>query len=116
MEIAMKKKIMCLLIVVLAGVFFLPVLLTVLNSFTLQSQAAEYDKVTILKPQGFSLVGYYNILVETAWFLKGFWNSVLYAGVITLLNVLVSVPAAYAFREAEFRGKKALYFFYIVLI
>lgn len=112
----MKKKVMLLFVCVLAGLFLLPVILTVLNSFTLQSQPTELATMAILQPQGFSLVGYYNILVEAAWFLKGFWNSVFYAAVITLLNVLVSVPAAYAFREAEFRGKRALYFFYIVLM
>ncbi|MBQ9119202.1 MAG: carbohydrate ABC transporter permease [Lachnospiraceae bacterium] len=112
----MKKKVRVIVIGILAVVFFLPVLLTVLNSFTMQPEVAEPESIALWKPQGVSLVGYYNILVETGWFLKGFWNSVLYAGVTTLLNVLVSIPAAYAFREAEFKGKRALYFFYIVLM
>lgn len=97
----MKRKITILFVVVLAGIFLFPVLLTLFRSFVQGS---------------FSVVGYYDILVEEAWFLRGFWNSVFYAAVITFFNTVICVPAAYAFREADFKGKGALYFFYIILM
>lgn len=67
-------------------------------------------------PKNFSFTGYYNIFIESTWYLRGFWNSMLYALVITICNIFVSVPAAYAFHEVSFRLKKALYFFYLVLM
>lgn len=94
------------LILLLAFLFLFPALFTLLRSFV-QSDGNGV---------GFSLVGYYDILVEESWYLRSFWNSVFYAGVITLLNLVFCIPAAYAFREADFRGKRALYFFYIILM
>ena len=105
----MKKKIMVLFVIILTGIFLFPVFLTLFRSFL-------YGDLAGVGTSCLSLVGYYDILVEEAWYLRGFWNSVCYAAVITVLNTAVSVPAAYAFREAGFRGKEALYFFYIILM
>ena len=99
----MKKKVVGFLVLLFAGIFLFPALYTLLRSF-------------VQEGGGFSLVGYYDILVEETWYLRGFWNSVFYAGVITVLNLVVCLPAAYAFREADFRGKGALFFFYIILM
>lgn len=107
----MKKKIVGFLVLLLAGIFLFPALFTVFRSFTQGGGVFGMEGAG-----GLSLAGYYDILVEEAWYLCGFWNSVLYAGVITVLNLAVCLPAAYAFREADFRGKGALYFFYIVLM
>lgn len=112
----MKKKLILGVVVVVSMAFLFPVVFTVISSFMMKPELTQVEKASQLAPNGFSVEGYYNILIETVWFLQGFWNSILYAVVITVLNVLISVPAAYAFHEAEFRGKKALYFFYIVLM
>ncbi len=121
----MKKKITILFVVVFAGIFLFPVLLTIFRSFVQAGGAggsvADTGTLGIGTASGsgrggFSLVGYYDILVEKAWFLQGFWNSVFYAVVITFFNALVCIPAAYAFHEADFKGKGALYFFYIILM
>lgn len=104
----MKRKIKVLFVLILTGIFLFPVFFTVFRSFLIMEPGEGASRL--------SLVGYYDILVEEAWYLRGFWNSVCYAAVITILNTIISIPAAYAFKEADFRGKGALYFFYIILM
>lgn len=104
----MKRKIKVLFVLILIGIFLFPVFFTVFRSFLIMEPEEGASRL--------SLVGYYDILVEEAWYLRGFWNSVCYAAVITILNTIISIPAAYAFKEADFRGKGALYFFYIILM
>lgn len=100
----------------MAVLFLLPVLLTVLHSFTLQSVDEEAFCLKSLIPGRFNLTGYYDLLVEDSNVLRNFWNSVFYAVLITIGNIIISVPAAYAFKESKFKGKDALFFFYIVLM
>ena len=99
-----------------AVLFLLPVVLTVLHSFAVQKVEPDLFYLESLFPKKFDLTGYYDLLVEDSQVLRNFWNSVLYALVITVLNILVSVPAAYSFSQAKFRWKEALFFFYIVLM
>lgn len=112
----MKKGIEKAILLICAALFLLPVVLTILHSFCEQSVYADTFRLTSLFPMGFSLAGYYDLLIEHSYILRNFWNSVLYAGAITCLNILVSVPAAYAFSQAKFRGKEVLFFFYIMLM
>lgn len=112
----MKKYITDFVLVLMAIIFMYPVVLTLVNSFTAQPQILDIKSRTDIWPDGFHISGYYSLLLENQWFLRGFWNSIFYAIVITGLNIMVSVPAAYAFKEARFRGKYHLYFFYIILM
>lgn len=111
----MKKAVGKILLLVLALLFLMPVLLTIVHSFSAQSVNVEEFRLAGLLPSGFDITGYYDLLIEHSFLLRNFWNSVLYAGVITCFNILVSVPAAYAFSQARFRGKDVLFFFYVVL-
>ena len=87
----------------LAGIIFLvPVVLTVVMSF--------------LSDGELSAEGYRVLFFDCFPFYRMFWNSVLYAFSITLGAIVVAVPAAFAFRFAQFRGKQALYVLYIVLM
>lgn len=112
----MKKAVGKILLLVLALLFLMPVLLTIVHSFSEQSVNVEEFRLAGLLPSGFDITGYYDLLIEHSFLLRNFWNSVLYAGVITCFNILVSVPAAYAFSQARFRGKDVLFFFYVVLL
>lgn len=85
-----------------AGFFLVPVVLTVLQSLHTEDRAA--------------LAGYKELLLNCFPFYEMFWNSVLYAVVITAGAVLISIPAAFAFRFARFRGKRLLYGLYIILM
>ena len=89
-----------LLLVLLAAIFFLPTLATVLLS------VFAYGSIEIS--------GYDDLFFDCFIFYKMFWNSVLYAYSITLLQMVVILPAAFAFTFAKFRGKGALFFFYVI--
>ena len=112
----MKKGLVKSVFVLCALLFLLPIVLTVVHSFGVQSVDEGNFRLTSLVPSGFSLVGYYDLLIEHFYVLRNFWNSVFYAGSITCLNIAVSVPAAYAFSQARFKGKELLFFFYIMLM
>ena len=51
-------------------------------------------------------------LIDGAWFdyriVPALWNSVIVAGVSTLLGLLLTVPAGYAFAKLRFRGRARL--------
>lgn len=96
------KQLLRLALVLLAAVFFLPTLATILLSF--------YPGGAV------SLSGYDDLFFDCFQFYTMFWNSVLYAYVITALQLVVILPAAFAFSFAKFRGKEALFFFYIILM
>ena len=91
-----------LLLILLAAVFFLPTLATILLSFFADGSI--------------QISGYDDLFFDCFIFYKMFWNSVLYAYSITLLQMIVILPAAFAFTFASFRGKGALFFFYVILM
>ena len=96
------KKLLQILLLLLAAVFFLPTLATLLLSFY---------------PDGaISLGGYDNLFFDCFKFYTMFWNSVIYAYAITALQLVVILPAAFAFSFASFKRKEALFFFYIILM
>lgn len=63
-----------------------------------------------------TLQNYLDLLFNCFIFYPMFWNSILYGVVITAIQLLVIIPAAFAFSQAKFRGKGILFFFYIVLM
>ena len=96
------RKIGAVVITVLAAVFILPSAATAALSFTANG--------------GFSLQGYADLLFDCFVFYPMFWNSVLYAAAITAAQLVISIPCAFGFHKAQFRGKSALFVFYIVLM
>ncbi|UFU08474.1 carbohydrate ABC transporter permease [Ruania halotolerans] len=62
-------------------------------------------------PQGISWFGYEQILADQRiW--TGYRNTILYTVVGTAVNLLVTLPAAYALSRREFRPRKVLMFFF----
>ena len=92
------KRVIAVIFSLLAGVFVLPVIATILLSFS----------------NGFQ--GYIDLLFDCFVFYPMFWNSVIYAAVITIVQLLVIIPCAFGFSQAEFVGKGVLFTFYIVLM
>ncbi|MGN0596486.1 MAG: carbohydrate ABC transporter permease [Ruminiclostridium sp.] len=86
----------------LAIVFAAPVIATVLLSFSADGTP--------------SLTPYADLLFDCFMFYPMFWNSVLYALVITAVQLAVIIPCAFGFSQAKFKGKGALFVFYIVLM
>lgn len=98
----MKRNLLKVCLLVLAAVFFLPAAATVMLSFLFEGSL--------------TLSGYDALFFDCFTFYTMFWNSVIYAFIITALQLVVVLPAAFAFSFAKFRGKEALFFFYMVLM
>ncbi len=96
------RKINAFVFMLLALIFILPVAATVVLSFKAGG--------------GFSLRGYADLLFDCFPFYPMFWNSVLYAAAITAAQLIVIIPCAFGFSQAKFRGKGALFVFYIILM
>ena len=62
-----------------------------------------------LWPQEFTLDNYITIFTDPTWY-NGYFNSLTYGGMNTLLSVSVALPAAYAFSRYHFLGDKHLFF------
>lgn len=92
------KKLIAVIFVLLSAVFILPVIATILLSFE----------------SGFQ--GYIDLLFDCFVFYPMFWNSVIYAAVITIVQLAVIIPCAFGFSQAKFKGKAVLFTFYIVLM
>lgn len=98
----MKKKLLIILLFAAAGIYLFPAVATVAVSF--------------LSEGSFDLSGYDDLFFDCFTFYPMFWNSVLYAAAITAGQLLVTIPAAFAFTFGNFRGKKLLFLFNVVLM
>lgn len=96
------RKINAVIFTVLALIFILPVAATVVMSFSSEGTP--------------SLQGYADLLFDCFVFYPMFWNSVLYAAAITIAQLVVIIPCAFGFSQAKFKGKGALFVFYIILM
>ena len=95
----MKKVILFLS----AVLFILPVLMTAAISLLNENNTL-------------TLQNYADLLFNCFIFYPMFWNSVLYAVVITAIQLFVIIPSAFGFAQANFKGKGILFVFYIVLM
>lgn len=63
-----------------------------------------------------TLQNYADLLFNCFIFYPMFWNSVIYAVVITVVQLFVIIPSAFGFSQIKLRGKGILFLFYIVLM
>lgn len=96
------KRLGRMLFVMLAVLFVLPVGATVIRSFWAEG--------------GLSLQGYWDLLFDCFVFYQMFWNSMLYATVSTLLQLVIVTLCAFGLTQARFRGKKLLFLAYVVFM
>ncbi|MBD5384013.1 MAG: carbohydrate ABC transporter permease [Ruminococcaceae bacterium] len=96
------RKINAVIFIILALIFILPVAATVVMSFSAEGVP--------------SLQGYADLLFDCFVFYPMFWNSVLYAAAITVVQLVVIIPCAFGFSQAKFKGKGVLFVFYIILM
>ena len=59
---------------------------------------------------------YVQLLLDSPEFFTAFWNSCIETGGILLGQLLVAVPAAWAFANFKFPGKRVLWLFYMLLM
>lgn len=79
---------------------------------------SDYETKTSfsLFPQYPTLRAYVRLLLDSPEYFKAFWNSaILTAGVLTG-QLLMTVPAAWAFARFDFMGKSAIKFLYMLLL
>jgi glycerol transport system permease protein len=62
-----------------------------------------------LWPNNFTLENYEKIFTDPTWY-NGYFNSLKYVVINTILSVSVALPAAYAFSRYRFLGDKHLFF------
>ncbi|MCB1757439.1 MAG: carbohydrate ABC transporter permease, partial [Gammaproteobacteria bacterium] len=62
-----------------------------------------------LWPREFTLENYRTIFTDPTWY-NGYFNSLIYVGINTVISVAVALPAAYAFSRYRFLGDKHLFF------
>ena len=101
-------------VVLLTALTIAPLLYMVIVSFMPRGESSTLP--TPLWPSHWSLEKYHELLVrrliDGAWFdyriVPALFNSVAIAAISTLLGLLLTVPAGYAFAKLRFRGRERL--------
>ncbi len=102
------------LVALLTALTIAPLLYMVIVSFMPRGESSNLP--TPLWPSHWSLENYHELLVrrliDGAWFdyriVPALFNSVAIAAISTLLGLLLTVPAGYAFAKLRFRGRERL--------
>ena len=101
-------------VVVLTALTIAPLIYMVIVSFMPRGESSSLP--TPLWPSHWSLENYHELLVrrliDGAWFdyriVPALFNSIAIAAISTLLGLLLTVPAGYAFAKLRFRGRERL--------
>lgn len=103
------------ILVILIGIFLLLVLypLIYIVSSSFSSGSAVTTGKVLLWPVEFSLKGYEIVFSYSAvW--TGYFNTIFYAVFGTIINVAVTILAAYPMSRKNFQGRKVLNYFYMI--
>ena len=102
------------LVALLTALTIAPLLYMVIVSFMPRGESSNLP--TPLWPSHWSLENYHELvvrrLIDGAWFdyriVPALFNSIAIAAISTLLGLLLTVPAGYAFAKLRFRGRERL--------
>lgn len=97
------KTIRLVILSALSALFVLPVVMTVISSLRYSESAL-------------TLRQYWELFVTNFTYLDFFWNSVIYAALITAVSIIISLPIGFVFAKLPFRGRDSLFFVYIVVM
>lgn len=121
-----KKAVITMLLILPAVLVILPIVLLVTGSVMDQYELKEYlspvfaESIEFISwkliPDYPSFENYGKLLFMTPQFFVLFWNSVKITAWILMGQLLVGVPAAWAFAVYKVRGKKVLFALYVVLM
>lgn len=122
----MGKRIGSVVLVLLALLVWFPVLLLVSCSFFGEQEIIDCFGGVLLSngntvklhllPDYPTLQGYVELLLDSPGFFVMFWNSCKQVLPILAGQLLVGVPAGWAFARFEFPGKKVLFHLYMLLM
>ena len=65
---------------------------------------------------GISFDGFYDVFIASSKYLVRFWKSLGFCVCIMLGQCVISVLAGYGFAKYDFAGKKAMYFFLLIIM
>lgn len=88
-----------------------PAYFVVISSFS--DPVAVAGGNVVFWPVGFTLEGYQTVLKDSA-IVRGFLNSVAYTVAGVLVNLLLTLPTAYALSRRDFLARKPILVFYMV--
>lgn len=122
----MIQNVYKIIFIVMGVVICVPIILVITGSVMGSTDLKECLEPVFLQEQGFvtwklipqyPTIGHFReLLIETPQFFILFWNSIKLVGLILIGQMLVGVPAAWAFAVYQVRGKKLLFTIYIVLM
>lgn len=121
-----RKKLLYIPIMIVGLLMLLPLCLMVTNSFLGVREIQEAYGIVLeesgeefsfrILPQYFTLRPYVELLLDSPDFFVMFWNSCRQVFPILLGQIVIGMPAAWAFARFQFRGRKILFFGYMVLM
>jgi len=100
--------------VVLTVVFILvayPLYFIIISSISDPQKVASGQ--VLFFPVGINLDGYREVLKNKG-VMRGFFNSIYYTALGTTINLVVTLPTAYALSRPDFHGRKGISIFYII--
>ena len=98
-----------LLVVVIVFAIIYPLWFIIIASFSDQTLVSTGTVFAV--PLGFQIGGYLKIFADTRIWL-GYWNTIVYTVLGTALNMVVTMPAAFALSRREFKPRRVLMFFF----
>lgn len=115
-----------IILCIFAGIMVLPLLMLCTDSLMGGRELAETCGA-VLADQGESAVfrffpnyptlrAYVRLLLDSPEYFTAFWNSMLQTAGVLAGQLLTAVPAAWAFAQFRFPGKKMLWFLYMLLM
>lgn len=121
-----RKKLLYIPIMLVGLLMLLPLCLLVTNSFLGVREIQEAYGIVLeesgeefsfrIVPQYFTLRPYVELLLDSPDFFVMFWNSSRQVFPILLGQIVIGIPAAWAFARFQFRGRRMLFFGYMVLM
>lgn len=93
-----------------SAVMFTPVYLVIINSLKTRAEASTLSAKLPASPQ----FGNFATVVEKGNLVEGFFNSLIYSSISTILATLVAAMAAFVLSRHRTRFNRFLYFFLIM--
>lgn len=107
------KRMLLLFISLIAGIYILPILYTLTNSFMDLGQL-NMSGIKLI-PTNFNLQQYYALAFFKGEYFKLFLNSIKITGAIIIGQILVGIITAFAFAKLKFPGKDIIFVIYILV-
>lgn len=124
--LSLKRKLNMLFLVVLSLITVLPLWFVITGSFIGPGEFAENFSAVLNNTSGDvswpffpsypTLRSYVELLLDTPRFFVVFWNSCRQVFPSLLGQLIIGVPAAWSFARFEFKGKRAIFTLYIILM